>query len=89
VRSVNGTGSAWYRGVQSAHAGTVTVGRLTRDVAFVETGEHASDAWAIDGAASEDAIDAAYRPKYRRWPGPAEHVTAPQARTTTLRLDSV
>ena len=82
VRSVNGAGSAWYRGVQSAHAGTVSAGPLTRDVAFVEAGGHAGDDAALD-----DAVDAAYRTKYRRWSGPVEHITAPKARATTLRLD--
>ena len=82
VRSVNGTGAAWYRSMQTAHAGTVTAGTLTRNVTFVEVGDHAGD-----GPDLDDALDAAYRSKYRRWPSPVEHITSAAARATTLRLD--
>lgn len=82
VRSVNGTGAAWYRGVQTAHSGSLTAGTLTRDITFVEVGDHVGDAPGLD-----DALDAAYRTKYRRWPGPVDHITSPAARGTTLRLD--
>jgi hypothetical protein len=82
VRSVNGTDAAWYRGVRTAHAGTVTAGTLTRDVTFIEVGDHVGDDPELD-----DALDAAYRSKYRRWPGPVEHIISPAARATTLRLD--
>lgn len=82
VRSVNGSDAAWYRGVQTAHAGTVMAGRLTRDIIFVEVGDHVGDPPELD-----DALDAAYRAKYRRWPGPVGHITSATARATTLRLD--
>lgn len=82
VRSVNGTAAAWYRGVQTRHAGHLSNGSLERDIMFVEAGANA------DGAASlDDTLDAAYRAKYRRWPGPVEHIVSDTARATTLRLD--
>ncbi len=82
VRSVNGSDAAWYRGAQSRHAGVVTAGTLSRDVTFVEAGEHAGDLTRLD-----DTLDQAYRSKYGRWPGPVEQITAQPARATTLRLD--
>jgi hypothetical protein len=39
-------------------------------------------AWWLGGR-----IDAAYRAKYFRYPGPVASITAEQARETTLRLD--
>jgi hypothetical protein len=36
---------------------------------------------------STNALDAAYRGKYRRWAGPVARITAHAARATTLRLD--
>ena len=81
VRSVNGPDAAWYRGVQSRHAGVVTVGRLGRDVTFAEAGEHVGDDTGLD-----DTLDEAYRAKYGRWPGPVKSITAQPARETTLRI---
>ncbi len=82
VRSVNGTTAAWYRGVQTRHEGELTAGRLQRDVAFVEVGEHVGDDRGLD-----DALDAAYRDKYGRSSSAVAHITADLARATTLRLD--
>ena len=82
LRSVNGPEAAWYRGVQSRHAGVVTVGRLGRDVTFVEVGNHVGDDTGLD-----DRLDAAYRAKYGRWAGPVTRITAQPASETTLRLD--
>ena len=82
VRSVNGTTAAWYRGVQTRHEGRLTAGRLRRDVAFVEAGEHAGEDSGLD-----DALDAAYRDKYGRSSGAVAGITADAARATTLRLD--
>ena len=56
VRSVNGTTAAWYRGVQTRHEGELTAGRLQRNVAFVEAGEHAGGDSSLD-----DALDARHR----------------------------
>jgi len=82
VRSVNGTGAAWYRGVQTRHEGALAAGRLQRDVAFVEAGEHAGD-----GSGLDDALDAAYRDKYGRSSSAVAAITSVAARATTLRVD--
>jgi hypothetical protein len=82
VRSVNGTTAAWYRGVQTRHEGELSAGRLGRDVAFVEAGEHAGD-----GSGLDDALDAAYRDKYGHSSSAVARITANVARATTLRLD--
>jgi hypothetical protein len=82
VRSVNGTTAAWYRGVQTRHAGELIAGRLRRDVAFVEAGEHAGGDSRLD-----NALDAAYRDKYGRSSSAVARITANVARATTLRLD--
>jgi hypothetical protein len=82
VRSVNGTTAAWYRGVQTRHEGELTAGRLRRNVAFAEAGEHAGDDSGLD-----DALDAAYRGKYGRSSSAVAAITADAARATTLRVD--
>ena len=74
VRSVNGRGAAWFRGVQRRHEGRVAGGGLERDVAFQETDERS------------DEIDAAYRAKYRSSPGAVGHITRPAATAATLKL---
>jgi hypothetical protein len=84
VRSVNGTTAAWYRGVQTRREGALSAGRLRRDVAFVEVGEHAGD-----GSGLDDALDAAYRDKYGRSSGAVARITADAARATTVRVDPV
>lgn len=84
VRSVNGTAAAWYRGVQTRHAGALSAGRLRRGVVFVEAGEHAGG-----GSGLDDALDAAYRDKYGRSSRAVARITADVARTTTLRLDPI
>jgi hypothetical protein len=61
VRSVNGAGSAWYRSTRHRHQGQLHVGSLTKDVAMIDV-DH--------GDEIEDRIDAAYRAKYARYPGP-------------------
>lgn len=82
VRSVNGVTAAWYRGVQSAHQGHLTAGRISRDVEFVEVGDHTGSRDDLD-----NALDAAYRAKYGQWSGPVAHITSATARATTLRVD--
>ena len=76
VRSVNGPDAAWYRGVQTRHTGHIAAGGVESDVTFVHA-DHALD----------DDLDAAYRRKYGRYPGPTASITAAPARATTLRLD--
>jgi hypothetical protein len=36
VRSVNGRGSGWFRGVQTRHEGQIRAGGVVKDVTFVE-----------------------------------------------------
>ena len=82
VRSVNGINAAWYRGVQSRHAGVVSVGRFDHDVVFVEAGNHVGEDTGLD-----ETLDEAYRAKYGRWGDAVKRITAQPARDTTLRLD--
>lgn len=75
VRSVNGRGSAWFRGVQARHEGHLRGGGVEHDIAFVEAEPDAG------------ALDAAYRTKYGRYPGPVAHITAAGARAATLAVE--
>lgn len=77
VRSVNGRGSDWFRGVQTRHEGHISAGGAARDVAFVQEPDPALN----------DRIDDAYRAKYRRYAaGIIAAITGPEARSATLRL---
>ncbi|HUL86193.1 MAG TPA: DUF2255 family protein [Actinomycetota bacterium] len=75
VRSVNGPGAAWFRGIQVRHAGHITAGGVDTDV-LVEEADHDLN----------DAIDEAYRRKYGRSSSAVDHITSPEARSTTIRL---
>jgi hypothetical protein len=75
VRSVNGRTSSWFRGVQDRHEGHIQAGGVAKDVRFMEIDE------------GNDAIDAAYRTKYRRYaPSIINHIVSPDARAATLKL---
>jgi hypothetical protein len=75
VRSVNGRTSSWFRGAQVRHEGHIQAGGVDKDVRLVETDD------------LNDQIDAAYRPKYRRYaPSIIDAIISPQARAATLRL---
>ena len=77
VRSVNGRGSDWFRGVLTHHAGRIQAGGVKQDVTFVE----------IDDAALQELIDAAYRKKYSHYP--AAYVDAcvtAQAHAASIKL---
>jgi hypothetical protein len=75
VRSVTGRAASWFRGAQGRHEARVFVGGVTKDVRLVET------------EADADAIDAAYRTKYRRYAAHIiESIIAPQAGAATLKL---
>lgn len=76
LRSVRGRGATWYRGTQGTREGHIQCGGVSRDVAF----ENA-------GAEIGDALDAAYRAKYRRYATSiVDSVNSPQAREATIRL---
>ncbi len=76
VRSVNGRGSTWFRGVQTRHEGHIRAGGVDKDVTFVEE---------TDPGINEQ-IDAAYRAKYRRYPSSVDHINSSAARTATIKL---
>jgi hypothetical protein len=76
IRSVRGRTGAWYRGVQTRHVGHISAGGVEKDITFIEGDD-----------AINDALDAAYRNKYRRYAANIVGSTVtPQARDATLRL---
>ena len=74
VRSVNGPTAAWFRGTQVRHEGRIWAGGIEKDVTFVDADD------------INDDLDAAYRAKYRRYPGPVNSINSPTARSTTIKL---
>jgi hypothetical protein len=78
VRSVNGRGSDWFRGVQERHEGHLQAGGVNKDVSFVDV--------ATDDDIN-DQIDAAYRTKYRRYAAYIiDSTVSPKARSATIKL---
>ena len=75
VRSVNGPGGAWFRGLQARHAGHVSAGAVDADVLF-EDADHGLD----------DEIDEEYRRKYGRSSTAVDRITSSDARSTTVRF---
>ena len=75
VRSVNGPGGAWFRGLQARHAGHVSAGAVDADVLF-EDADHGLD----------DEIDEEYRRKYGRYSTAVDRITSSDARSTTVRF---
>jgi hypothetical protein len=71
---VNGRDAAWFRGTEATHEGRSRAGGVEKDVTFVDVGHD-----------MDDAIDAAYRAKYRNSMG-IDHIVGPQARAATLEL---
>ena len=77
VRSVNGRGSDWFRGVLTRHTGRIQAGGVEKDVAFIEVNE----------PRLHDQIDAAYRKKYSRQPKAyVDACLTQQALDATIRL---
>lgn len=75
VRSVNGRAAAWFRGAQDRHEARIHAGGVEKDVGLVETDD------------VNDALDAAYRTKYRRYAASiVNSIVTPQARAATLKL---
>ena len=76
VRSVNGRGSAWFRGVQTRHEGQIRAGGVVKDVTFVEESD----------SSINDQIDTAYVTKYRRYASIANSMVTPAVRDATIKL---
>jgi hypothetical protein len=76
VRSVNGRGSGWFRGVQTRLEGHIRAGGVDRDVTFVEETD----------SEINDQIDAAYITKYRRYASIAGSMVTPAVRAATIKL---
>jgi hypothetical protein len=75
VRSVNGRGSSWFRGVEVRHEGHIRAGGVDKDVLFVETDD------------VNDEVDAEYRTKYNRYAAShTDAITSPEARAAALKL---
>jgi hypothetical protein len=76
VRSVGGLDGAWFRGTQGTHRGRIWYSRIERAVEFVDADDSLGD-----------ALDAAYRAKYRRYPARiVDSVLSPAARSATIKL---
>lgn len=76
VRSGYGLAAAWYRGALAHREGRIEAGGIGKDVTFADT-----------DPAVADAIDAAYRAKYRHYGAQyVDSVTTPEARSATIRL---
>jgi hypothetical protein len=76
VRSVRGRSGHWFRGTQERHEGRIRAGGVQQDVTFV-----------VAGHDIDDAVDGAYRAKYRRYAGSIlNSVLTPEARSTTMKL---
>jgi len=75
VRSWRGANGAWFRAAQARGAGHLRAGGVEKDVTFVKADTDV-----------EDAVDAAYRSKYARYPSYVEPMLSAAARATTLRL---
>jgi hypothetical protein len=76
LRSVRGSGGHWFRGTQETHQGQIRAAGLQQDVTFVDA-DHDID----------EAVDAEYRAKYRRYAGSIlNSVLTPAARSSTLKL---
>ena len=76
VRSVNGSTSAWFRGVESRHEGQIRAGGVVKDVSFVEEPDPTVN----------DQIDAAYATKYGRYSSIIPSINSSKARAATIKL---
>lgn len=76
VRSVHGREAAWFQRVKTRHEGRIQAGGIEKDVTSAEETDPNVN----------DAIDAAYGTKYRRYPGIVPSIVSPEARAATLRL---
>jgi hypothetical protein len=75
VRSVRGRTSAWFRGAQVRHEAHIQAGGVEKDVTLFETDD------------ANEAIDVAYRGKYRRYAKRiVDSTLSEQAHGATLKL---
>ena len=75
-RSVNGRTSCWFQAAQVRHEGRISAGGVEKDVTFSDVDLRLND-----------AIDAAYRAKYRRYQAKiVDSIVSPEARSATIRL---
>ena len=77
VRSVNGTGAAWFRGTRPLHEGWISSGGVEKDVTFEDVDPRDP---------VNERIDDAYREKYGAGSSSVAALTAEAARQATLRL---
>jgi len=78
VRSYRGLESIWLRHARLRGKGRISAGGVTKDVAFVDVSHD---------EVLNKVIDAAYQSKYRRHGAMfVDHMVAPKARETTLKL---
>jgi hypothetical protein len=76
VRSMNGRAGGWFPATQARHQGHIRAGGVERDVSFADADPDRGD-----------AIDAAYRDKYRRYGEQIiGSVVNPAARAATIKL---
>lgn len=75
ARSAHGAGNGWYRRALARGAGRIRSGGIERDVVVT----HAADG-------PQDAIDAAYRAKYARYPSIIPGIVGPAVHDVTLRI---
>ena len=76
VRSWRGPAGGWFRAARRTHQGHIRAGGIDKDVLFVEVDDHVNE-----------AIDAAYRSKYRRYAASyLAPMVRPEARATTIKL---
>jgi hypothetical protein len=73
VRSYRGPDGKWFQAVSREPGGRVRIGGDTIDVTFVPAGDDVND-----------AVDEAYRAKYRSY---LDTMTSPRVRATTMRLE--
>lgn len=76
IRCVNGRSGAWFRGVQTQHAGRIWAGGIEKNVTYVEETDPAIN----------DQIDAAYLTKYARYPQYVAPMVKPAVRAATLKI---
>jgi hypothetical protein len=77
VRSVKGTGAAWFRGTRPLHEGWISSAGVEKDVTFED----------VDPADPvNERIDAVYRQKYGARSSSVTAITADLARQATLKV---